>query len=58
MPERDRRILGVFMVNETFDNKTNVNGYIPAHSKYRLRLSEQEAEKCWNYYVNKNTRTG
>ncbi|MDI9477066.1 MAG: malate synthase [Natronincolaceae bacterium] len=55
MPERDRRILGVFMVNETFDNKTNVNGYIPAHSKYRLRLSEQEAEKMlfWNYYVNK-----
>lgn len=55
IPEKDRRILGVFMVNETFDNKTCVNGYIPAHSKYRLRLSKQETEKMlfWNYYVSK-----
>ena len=54
MPEKDRRILGVFMVSEAFNNKTCVNGYIPAHSKYRFRLSEQEAEKMlfWNYYVN------
>lgn len=55
MPEKDRRILGVFMVDETFDNKSCVDGYIPAHSKHRLRLSEQESEKMlfWNYYFNK-----
>ena len=53
--EKDRRILGVFMVNETFSGKHCVDGYIPAHSEYRLRLSEQESEKMlfWNYYVNK-----
>jgi hypothetical protein len=53
--EKDRRILGVFMVNETFNSKQCVDGYIPAHSEYRLRLSEQESEKMlfWNYYVNK-----
>ncbi len=55
MPEKDRRILGVFMVNETFNGKQWVDGYIPAHSEYRLRLSEQEIDKMlfWNYYVNK-----
>ncbi len=55
VPEKDRYILGVFMVDEIFDSKSCSDGYIPAHSKYRLRLSEQEAEKMlfWNYYVNK-----
>ena len=55
VPEKDRRILGVFMVNETFSGKLCVDGYIPAHLEYRLRLSEQESEKMffWNYYVNK-----
>ena len=55
VPEKDRRILGVFMVNETFSGKQCVDGYIPAHSEYRIRLSEQESEKMlfWNYYVNK-----
>lgn len=55
MPEKDRRILGAFMVDEIFSAKMCVDGYIPAHSKYRLRLSEQESEKMlfWNYYVNK-----
>ena len=54
-PEKDRRILGAFMVNENFNSKKYAAGYIPAHSEYRLRLSEQEAEKLlfWNYYVNK-----
>ncbi|HZJ76732.1 MAG TPA: hypothetical protein VFC70_03380 [Oscillospiraceae bacterium] len=54
MPEKDRHILGVFMVDETFDNKSCVDGHIPAHPKYRLRLSEREAGKMlfWNYYVN------
>ena len=53
--EKDRRILGAFMVDQAFDNKSRVNRYIPAHSQHRLHLSEQEAEKMlfWNYYVNK-----
>lgn len=52
--EKDRSIIGVYMVNEDFNGKLCDDGYIPAHSEYRLRLSEQESEKIlfWNYYIN------
>lgn len=52
--EKDRRIEGLYMVNETFIGKLSEDGYVPAHSEYRLRLSEEEIEKMlfWNYYVN------
>ncbi|MBT2758481.1 malate synthase [Mesobacillus foraminis] len=54
MPERDRRILGVYMVNEDFIGKLCEDGYIPAHSIYRLQLTEQESDQMlfWEYYVN------
>lgn len=53
-PEKDRRILGVYMVSEGFIGKLCEDGNIPAHSKYRLQLTEQESDKMlfWNYYVN------
>lgn len=52
--EKLRRIIGIFMVDERFIGKLCEDGNIPAHSKYRLRLSEEEAQKLlfWNYYVN------
>lgn len=55
MPENNRYILGVFMVSENYNATQYTDGYIPAHSKYRLRLSEQESKKMlfWNYYINK-----
>ncbi|WNS76049.1 malate synthase [Bacillus sp. DTU_2020_1000418_1_SI_GHA_SEK_038] len=55
MPEKDRRILGVYMVNENFVGKLCEDGYIPAHSKYKLQLTEQESDQMlfWKYYVNK-----
>ncbi|MBY0121726.1 malate synthase [Bacillus sp. S/N-304-OC-R1] len=54
-PEKDRRILGVYMVNENFIGKLCEDGYIPAHSKYRLQLTEQESDQMlfWEYYTNK-----
>ncbi|RDU36069.1 malate synthase [Neobacillus piezotolerans] len=54
MPEKDRRILGVYMVNEDFIGKLCEDGYIPAHSTYRLQLTEQESNQMlfWKYYVN------
>lgn len=57
MPEKDRRILGVYMVNEDFIGKLCEDGYIPAHSKYRLQLTEQESDKMpfWKYYVNERS---
>ncbi len=55
VPEQERRILGVFMVEENFIGKLCEDGYIPAHSRFRLRLSEEESEKLrfWTYYRNK-----
>ncbi|WP_050614024.1 hypothetical protein [Bacillus testis] len=57
VPEKDRRILGVYMVNEDFVGKLCEDGYIPAHSKYRLQLSEKESDQSvfWEYYVNKKS---
>ncbi len=54
VPEKDRRVVGLFMVGELFVGKLCEDGYIPAHSEYRLRLSEEESRKIlfWNYYVN------
>ncbi len=54
MAEKDRRILGVYMVNEDFIGKLCEDGNIPAHSKYRIQLTEQESDQLlfWKYYVN------
>ncbi len=59
VPEQERRILGVFMVEENFIGKLCEDGYIPAHSRFRLRLSEEESEKLrfWTYYRNKRYPT-
>ncbi|NLJ79575.1 MAG: malate synthase [Firmicutes bacterium] len=55
IPEKERRILGLFMVNEKFIGKLGEDGYIPAHSRYKLRFSEEESQQLlfWNYYYNK-----
>jgi len=57
MPEKDRRILGVYMVNEDFIGKLCEDGYIPAHSKHRIKLTEQESDQMlfWEYYVNERS---
>ena len=45
------------MVNEDFIGKLCEDGYIPAHSKYRLQLTEQESNQLlfWEYYVNEKS---
>ncbi|MGM9930367.1 malate synthase [Pradoshia sp.] len=57
MPEKDRRILGVYMVNEKFIGKLCKDGTIPAHSKYRIQLTEEESDQLrfWEYYVNQKS---
>lgn len=54
MPETERKIIGVFMVKEDFVGKLREDGYIPAHTKFKIQLSEKEANKLlfWNYYIN------
>lgn len=53
VPEKDRQVLGLFMVNESFDGRLCEDGYITAHPEHRLQLSEEESKKIlfWNYYV-------
>nr|WP_300006161.1 hypothetical protein [Tissierella sp.] len=55
--EADRKILGVFMVNDFFDGRNCEDGWIKAHPNYRLQLTEEESEKMlfWNYYVDKKS---
>lgn len=54
MLEKDRRIKGVFMVDQTFDGSKSNDEYIQAHPDYRLCLSEEESKEMlfWNYYAN------
>lgn len=54
--EEERRILGVFMLKETYTGDLTEDGKVPAHEEFRIELTEQEAEKMlfWNYYVNKS----
>jgi hypothetical protein len=56
MPEKDRFVTGVYMVEDDFIGKQCEDGYIPAHPEHRLLLSEKESKKIlfWNYYVNEN----
>jgi hypothetical protein len=55
-PETERRILGLYMIDEAFSGDLSDDGMISAHTKFRIKLTEQEAEKMllWNYYINKN----
>lgn len=55
--EEDRRIIGLYLAEKGFNGKLFEDGYIPAHPKYRLRLTEEESEKMlfWNYYYNEKT---
>lgn len=52
--EEGRQIRGVFMVDKDYSSKQSLDGYIPAHSDYRIHLSEAESKKIlfWNYYMN------
>lgn len=54
--ETERKILGIFMVNELFSGSLGAEGMVPSHDDYRIQLTEEEAEKMlfWNYYINKN----
>ena len=55
-PETERRILGLYMVDEMFSGTLGVDGMVPSHEEYRIELTEEESEKMlfWNYYINKN----
>lgn len=55
-PETQRQILGLYMVDDMFAGNLNENGMVPAHEEFRIKLTEQEAERMlfWDYYINKS----
>lgn len=54
--ETNRRIVGIFMVDDMFSGDVGEDGMIPSHEEYRIELTDEEAEQMlfWNYYINKN----
>lgn len=52
--ESERKIVGLYMVDEKYTGEMDEEGNVPAHSKYKMKLSDEEAEKMlfWNYYKN------
>lgn len=56
-PEAERHIIGLYMVNDRLPSNLNDTGMVPSHEDFRLKLTDQEAEKMlfWNYYMNKNS---
>ena len=51
--EKDRCILGLYMVDEKFMGRLCEDGYIPSHSDYKIKLTEEESKKMlfWKYYA-------
>ena len=59
-PERERKIIGAFMVRDDFDGALCEEGKIQSHEKYRIELQAREALPFWNYfpYVNQPPKWG
>lgn len=54
--ETERRIVGLYMVSETFSGNLSDDGMIPSHKDFRIELTDQESKKMlfWNYHINRN----
>ncbi|MHA6260993.1 malate synthase [Sporosarcina sp. CAU 1771] len=54
--ETERRILGLYLVNEFFSGEIGEDGMVPSDETYRIQLTEEEADQMlfWNYYINQN----
>ncbi|CRZ33868.1 hypothetical protein DFR55_15211 [Herbinix hemicellulosilytica] len=54
--ESERYIFGVFLVGQTYEGDHVDEGYVISDSKYRIKLSPEEAHKMlfWNYHANIN----
>ena len=54
--EEERKIIGIYMVKETFFGNLCEDGMVESHEDFRIQLTDEESEKMlfWNYYINKN----
>ena len=57
MPEEDRFIFGVFLVDDADEGNNLSEGFVKSNSQYRIELTPAEAVqlKFWNYHANDNS---
>ncbi len=49
-PEKERRIIGAFMVRDDFNSAACTDGIIHGHETHRIMLEESEALPFWKYF--------
>lgn len=54
--EAERIIFAVFLIDDTYDGDDQEEGFVSTQSKFKLSLSQKEAEKMlfWRYHANDN----
>lgn len=52
LSEADRRIFGVFLIDDVFEGNVYREGFVKSSPKYRINLSSREARalRFWDYY--------
>lgn len=50
LTEKERKIIGIFMVRDDFEGKLCRDGIIHSHERYRIRLEESEELFFWDYF--------
>lgn len=50
LTEKERKIIGIFMVRDDFEGKLCRDGIIHSHERYRIRLEESEKLFFWDYF--------
>ena len=52
--EHNRFVFGVFLVDETYDGDDSDEGYVTTRSKYKIKLTTEQARRMpfWRYYAN------
>ena len=52
--ENERIIFGVFLVDESYEGDYEEEGYVTTNSKFKLKLTSEEAKQIlfWNYHKN------
>lgn len=57
MPEEDRRIFALFIIDDYFEGDEENEGYVASESKYKIELTPGETNdlKFWDFYRNENS---
>ena len=54
--DNERFIFAVFLIDENYEGDNSEEGFVSAHTEYRIQLSKDESSKLkfWDYYFNPN----